>query len=116
MVRIGILGPGIWGAIGFLWFLIAGVWALNLNRLYGDPALHTVNTFLFAAFLAHIIFFFGAFGSLSLDIVSFAGLLGLGISLNGGICRPSPEKPAAAAAKTPARLPVRPRFQPTFPR
>ena len=110
-----ILPFGIWGAIGFLWFLIAGVWALNLNRLYGDPALHTVNTFLFAAFLAHIIFFFGAFGSLSLDIVSFAGVLGLGISLNGGICRPA-RQPAAATDGIPAHIPVRPRLQPAFQR
>ena len=111
-----ILPFGIWGALAFLWFLIAGLWALHRNRLYGDPALHTVNTFLFAAFLAHIIFFFGAFGALSLDIVSFAGVLGLSISLNGGISRPSLEKPAAAAAERPARIPARPRLQPVFPR
>src|ERR1039458_3552053 len=48
---------GIWGAIVVLWFLIAGVWALHHNRLYGDPALQTVNTFLLTAFVARIIIF-----------------------------------------------------------
>ena len=69
-----ILPFGIWGAIAFLWFLIAGVWALHHNRLYGDPALQTVNTFLFTAFLAKIISFIFIFGGLSGDIAGFAGL------------------------------------------
>ncbi len=34
-----ILPFGIWGVVAFLWLVIAGVWALHHNRLYGDPAL-----------------------------------------------------------------------------
>ena len=64
-----ILPFGIWGAIAFLWFLIAGIWALHHNRLYGDPALQTINTFLvFAVFLAKIITFILIFGALSSDM------------------------------------------------
>jgi hypothetical protein len=108
-----ILPFGIWGAIAFLWFLIAGVWALHHNRLYGDPALQTINTLLFAVFLTKVITFFVVVGGLSSDIAGFAGYLGLSISLNGGICR-SARNPAVTMAGTPARIPARPRLQPAF--
>ena len=110
-----ILPFGIWGAITFIWFLIAGVWALHHNRLYGDPALQNFNTFLFTAFVAKIIGFVFIFGGLSGDMVNFAGLLGLSICLNGGICRPA-RQPAATTAVPPAPSPVRPRLQPAFQR
>ncbi|HEX7617642.1 MAG TPA: hypothetical protein VF480_02865, partial [Verrucomicrobiae bacterium] len=108
-----ILPFGIWGAIAFLWFLIAGVWALHHNRLYGDPALQTVNTLLFTLFLTKVISFFFIVGALSNDIAGFAGYLGLSISLNGGICRPA-RNPTVATAGPPARIPARPRLQPAF--
>lgn len=104
---------GIWGAIVVLWFLIAGVWALHHNRLYGDPALQTINTFLLTAFLAKIIFFLFFFGAFAGDIVGFTGYLGLSISLNGGICRPA-RHPAVATEGPSAVLPARPRLQPVF--
>jgi hypothetical protein len=110
-----ILPFGIWGVIAFLWFLIAGVWALHQNRLYGDPALHTINTFLLTAFLARIITFFFIFGALPNDVAGFGGFLGLSISLNGGIRRPA-RNPAVTTDGTPARGPARPRLQPAFQR
>ncbi len=82
-----ILPFGIWGVIAFFWFLIAAVWALHHNRLYGDPALRGANTFLLAMFLAKVIVFFFIFGALQDDIAIFTGLLGLSVSLNGGVCR-----------------------------
>jgi hypothetical protein len=106
---------GIWGVITFSWFLIAGLWVLKRNRLYGDPTLQTVNTFIYAAFLTKIISFLFIFGSVSGDIQGFAGLLGLSICLNGGICRPN-QQPVAATTETPARFPARPRLQPVFQR
>ena len=109
-----ILPFGIWGAIVFLWFLIAGVWALHHNRLYGDPALRVVNTFIFVSFVTKIIIFFVIFGALSGDIQGFAGFLGLSISLNGGICRPT-RNPAATKTGS-SRIPARPRLQPVFQR
>jgi hypothetical protein len=110
-----ILPFGIWGAMAFVWFLIAGVWALQRNRRYGDPALQTFNTFLLTAFLVKIIVFLFIFGGFSGDVVGFAGYLGLSISLNGGICRRT--RPTAVTnAGPPARIPARPRLQPAFPR
>ena len=110
-----ILPFGIWGTIAFVWFLIAGVWALHHNRLYGDPALQTYNTFLFTAFVAKIIVFVFIFGALANDMAGFAGFLGLSICLNGGICR-SAWQPDAIPAEPPAHRPLRPRLQPAFQR
>jgi hypothetical protein len=106
-----VLTFGIWGVIAFLWFLIAGARALYRNYLYGDQTLKTINTLLLAAFLAHIVMFFFVFGGLQNDILVFAGLLGLSVSLNGGICRPAtdPVKPADPAFS-------RPRLQAVFQR
>jgi len=106
---------GIWGAITFLWFLIAGVWALHHNRLYGDPALRGTNTFLYAMFLAKVIIFFFIFGAVANDIVVFTGLLGLSVSLNGGICRQD-TKPAASTADAPVRIPARAQLKPALQR
>ena len=80
---------GIWGLLGWLWFLTASIRALYLNHLYGDPALQKINTFLLAFFIAKTIFYFTIFGNFYTDIPYFAGLIGLGISLNGGICKPA---------------------------
>ena len=97
---------GIAGAAGFLWFLGAGIRVLYYNYRYGDPAFQRINTYLFASFLAKTIFFFVIFGSLHSDLAIFAGLLGLSVSINGGM-----RQPVAAPAKhapSPIRLvPVR---------
>jgi hypothetical protein len=110
-----ILPFGIWGIIAVLWFLIASVWALNRNRLYGDPALQTINAFLFAAFLTKTMSFLFLAGALSYDIMTFVGYIGLSISLNGGICRPA-RQPAATTAEPPKRELTRPRLSPAFQR
>jgi hypothetical protein len=110
-----ILPFGIWGAIAFVWFLIAGIWALNRNRHYGDPTLQTVNTFLFTSFVAKIISFIFIFGALSSDMAAFAGLLGLSISLNGGVCRRM-RAPAMTTVEPPVRVPERPRLLPALQR
>ena len=92
-----VLTFGIWGVIAFLWFLIAAVRALHDNYRYGDQSLQTINTLLLALFLAHIFMFFFIFGSFQSDMLSFAALMGLSVSLNGGIRRKTaePVKPAA---------------------
>ena len=76
---------GIFGVIGFVWFLAASLRALYRNYRFGDPALRRVNAFLLAFFLAKAIFFFSIFGSLHSDLFVFIGLIGFSISLNGGI-------------------------------
>jgi hypothetical protein len=110
-----ILAFGIWGVVGFLWFLIAGGRALYNNYRYGDPALQTINTLLFAFFLTRVVFFFLIFGSLYSDMAIFAGVLGLSVSLNGGIRRPA-AKPVENKTGPRRPAPMRPRLQPFFQR
>jgi len=81
---LSILIPfGIYGMIAFLWFLIAGARTLHRYHKFGDPAYRRVNALLLAAFVARAFFFFVGFGSLHSDMAFFAGLLGMGVSLNG---------------------------------
>jgi hypothetical protein len=80
---------GIFGSMGFVWLLIAGIRLLYQNWRFGDPAFQHINTFLLAYFVAKVIFFFAIFGSLHSDLPLFLGLLGLSISLNGGVAKPA---------------------------
>jgi hypothetical protein len=104
---------GIWGVIGLLWFWGAGVWVLYNNYRHGNPALRTVNTFLLAFFVARIPFYLAIYGDFGSDMLIFCGLLGLGVSLNGGVCRPAPV-PVREAKKYEAFVGVRAHLQPTL--
>jgi len=86
---------GIWGVIAFGWFQIASILALYRNYQYGDPNLKNINALLFSAFLTHtLIFWSPIFGALSSDMPSFAGVIGLGVSLNGGVAKvPAKNRP-----------------------
>ena len=87
---------GLYGAIAFVWFLVAGLRVLHRNWKFGDPALRTVNTLLLASFAARVVWFFFFFGSLHSDMASFAGVLGLSVALNGAGAAPvKAEQPAA---------------------
>jgi hypothetical protein len=87
---------GLYGAIAFIWFLVAGLRVLHRNWKFGNPALQNVNALLLAAFAARALFFFGIFGSLHSDIMVFTGLLGLSVALNGADAKPAhAEQPAA---------------------
>jgi len=79
---------GVWGALAFLWFLGASGWVFYRNYRHGEPELKRINTFFLAYFLARAVFFFFVFGSLYSDLFIFTGLIGLSISLNGGIRGP----------------------------
>ncbi len=76
---------GIWGALALGWFWIAAGRVLYLNYKYGDPTLRLINTGLFALFIARVVNFIVFVGALSADMAHFVGLLGLSISLNGGV-------------------------------
>ncbi len=82
---------GIWGVIGFLWFAVVAIRYLYRNFRHGDPALHSINTFLLACFVARLTYFVGIFGLFSMDLFLFTGLVGLSAALNG---RELPEKEA----------------------
>ena len=49
----------------------------------GDPSLRSINALLLTTFAAKTAVFFFVFGSLHSDMVSFAGLIGLSVALNG---------------------------------
>ena len=87
---------GIFGALGFLWFLVASGRVFYSNYKYGDAALKNINAFLLAYFIVKIVMFMTIFGSLYVDLPEFAGLLGLGISLNGGVAQRHAEAPEPA--------------------
>jgi hypothetical protein len=74
---------GIFGLIGFVWLLIAGVKLLYFYHRFGNPKYQRVNTFLLAAFLAKIVFFVFIFGSINSDLCTLLGMLGVAVSLNG---------------------------------
>jgi hypothetical protein len=84
---------GLYGAVAFCWFLAASIIVLRQNRRYGDPELRNLNTFLLVYFIVRVIGFFFVFGSLHSDVMIFAGLIGLSVSLNGGVCRPPEATP-----------------------
>ncbi len=85
---LSVLMPfGAFGAIAFLWVLGAGIKVLSCNRRYGDPRLNKINNFFFSFFLAQCICFFFVFGALNSQLSVFMGILGMSVSLNGGVCR-----------------------------
>lgn len=84
---------GLGGVIAFLWFLSASVYTLYVNFRYGDPYLFHVNTLLFTYFIIQIFVFFFIFGSLYSDLLVFSGLVGLSVSLNGGLAKPRDKAP-----------------------
>lgn len=97
-----IIPLGIFGVIGFLWLLIAGFRVLLNNYRYGDPALRQINTFLLAAFVVRSFYFLVIFGSFYGELAIFTGILGMSVSINGGMQRPAPvtvEKPAFGPLK-----------------
>jgi O-antigen ligase len=83
-----ILPFGIFGLLAFIWLLVAGLRVLYQNYQFGDPALHNINTLLFASFIVSVIYFFAVYGQFYLEMRSFLGMIALGISLNGGVAKP----------------------------
>ncbi len=87
---------GLWGMLVFLWFAVAGIYVLYCNLRYGDASLRTANAFLLAAFIVRFLLFMSVSGTgLHMDLPALVGWLGLGISLNGGVCRRPALQPVA---------------------
>jgi hypothetical protein len=100
---------GLAGTIGFLWFLAASGMALYRNYRYGIPAYSKLNRFLLAYFIMKTIFFFFVFGSLYSDLAMYTGIIGLSISLNGGVARRFILLPPPRTLARPLHLPQGPR-------
>ena len=78
-----LIGFGIFGLIGFLAVAAASVRILYRHYRRGDPKLLTLNTFFLAHFTARLISFFAVYGSISADMFTFMGFVGLSVALNG---------------------------------
>jgi hypothetical protein len=104
---------GIWGVIAILWFWIASLRALYCNYRYGEPCTRTINIFLLAYFIANIFQFLIVFGALNSQMYLFTAIIGLSVSVNGGICRPATVKTPLPAEPSPLAS-SRPRLQPFF--
>lgn len=81
---------GIWGVIGFLWFLVASFKVLWRNFKYGDSDARRINTFLLSYFIGRIIIFLFIFGGFYGDVMLFTGIVGFSVALNGGVAKPVP--------------------------
>src|ERR1043166_2650318 len=88
---------GIFGVLGFIWFIVAALQFLNRNYKFGEARLRNFNTFLLALFITRIFQFLFVFGAFENDLANFFGLVGLGVALNGGMAR---RAPAAASIET----------------
>jgi O-antigen ligase len=94
---------GLFGFIGFTWFLIASFRVLLNNRRHGLPEHQHLNNFLLVYFLTKTIMFFVIFGSFQGDLAIYCGIVALSISLNGGMRKPA----TAAANPQPTNIPFR---------
>ena len=99
-----ILPFGIFGVIGFLWFIAAALRVLYRNCKFGNPLYLRSNRFILAFFIAKLILFFFVFGGFYSDLAIFTGLAGLSVSLNGGVARGI----AASAPASRARMALAP--------
>lgn len=96
---LSILIPlGIWGMLGFVWFVGASIRVLYLNQKYGPAELKNINVLLLAYFVVRTLFFTFIFGGFYSELCFFTGLIGLSLSLNGGVCR----KPVPVQEEVPA--------------
>jgi len=95
---------GIWGVIGFLWLVCAGLRVLYRNYRYGNPAFRTMNRFLLAYFIAKLAMFLFVVGGIHGDLPALLGLLGVSVSLNGGEARKPVTVPQPVMAVTPQRF------------
>ncbi|MFA6544034.1 MAG: O-antigen ligase family protein [Limisphaerales bacterium] len=91
---------GLPGTLAFVGFIFAGWRVLRRNYLHGPPDLQRINTFLIAYFLARLIFYVFFYGQFDLDLMVFTGVVGLSISLNGGV--KSPARPQLPPPPPPA--------------
>jgi len=78
-----IIPLGIWGVIGFGWFVAASLRYLYRAYRYGNPELRCINMALLSFFLAKLVLFLGVFGALADELYLFTGLIGLSVALNG---------------------------------
>jgi O-antigen ligase len=83
---------GIFGAIGFLWFIFASIRVLYLNYKFTEESHRILNSFLLSYFVARFVFFIIGMGALSSDMPFFAGIIAFSVAVNGGVRRKAAEE------------------------
>jgi hypothetical protein len=112
-----IIPLGVFGAAAFVWFAVASLIALCKNYRYGDPELRLVNTFLLSYFIMRLLYFFFLYGHFAEDLFLFTGVIGLSVSVNGGIASRPGSQPITRSEDKPAGVPALagPAYQPAAP-
>jgi O-antigen ligase len=82
-----IVSFGIFGILAFAAFCWGAVRALYANYRYGDPELGRINTFLLSYFIMKLVVFLTFYGEFYLDLMTFIGIIGFSLALNGGVRR-----------------------------
>lgn len=108
-----IIPLGLWGFIAFVAFCIGGFRYLHQNYLYGNPELKGANTFLLSLFVMKMIWYFIFYGEFFLDLMMLTGIVGLSLTLNGGVAHRI-EEPDRSAERMQEPSSWR-RLQPAFP-
>jgi hypothetical protein len=76
---------GLWGLLLFAWFCYSSLKIMFRHYRQGKESLKLINTFLLATFICRLLFYIFLYGQFELDLSVFVGLIGLSISLNGGV-------------------------------
>jgi hypothetical protein len=79
---------GVVGTAAMMLFFFAGARVMYRNMRYGDADLRKINAFLFSFYLGRLLYFFGFFGGIETDFWFFVSLVGISLSLNGGMKAP----------------------------
>jgi O-antigen ligase len=83
---------GVVGTAAVFLFFMAAARVIYRNMKYSDPDIKNINTFLFSFFMARLIYFFVFFGGIELDLWLFASIVGISLSVNGGLKGPAPRE------------------------
>jgi hypothetical protein len=76
---------GIWGVLAFLAFCAASLRVLYRNYRCSPPEFRLINTFLLSCFIGRLLFYLTFYGEFDIDLMVFTGLVGMSLSLNGGV-------------------------------
>jgi O-antigen ligase len=90
---------GLPGTLAFVLFVIGATRVLYRNYRDGPAVLRSINMFLLSYFAARVVYFFLFYGDIAGDLFLFTGVVGLSISVNGGV-----QKRAPAEEELPAQL------------
>lgn len=76
---------GVVGTTAMMLFFIAGGRVMYRNMRYGDADIKNINTFLFSFYVGRLLYFFAFFGGIETDFWFFVSLVGISLSMNGGM-------------------------------